>query len=289
MEPIRRKRFQQWACVVDAIKDTRRYKKIMLGFLAMSDLPPSPPQPDFKPGFGLGFLTMPDFPPSPPQPDSKPSSRRGDPTTWIIDVLLWGAGAFLFASLLCLGYFLYVLIKIGIPSVGQFRDVREQVLAVLPALDVPILLLVTTLIAALIGVALIRAARYSIREVIPLRDRDLLTKLIVGEKVKGIDQYIRLSSLTGTTGVFTRLGLVGLPLATIGLTIFFTLLAPFNTSFLDLAKLTLGAFIGSYVQKQASETSVMSHASGSAKSGIRTDTQKPAPAPPSLPRSGNQV
>src|SRR4051794_27472114 len=50
--------------------------------------------------------------------------------------------------------------------------------------------------------------------------------------------------------LFTKLGLTGLPLATISLTIIFSLLATANPgTFLDLAKLTLGAFIGSYVQR----------------------------------------
>jgi hypothetical protein len=42
-------------------------------------------------------------------------------------------------------------------------------------------------------------------------------------------------------------------LATIGLTIFFSLLSLKSPQFLDLAKLTLGAFIGSFVQKQVGE------------------------------------
>ena len=76
---------------------------------------------------------------------------------------------------------------------------------------------------------------------------------------------MRLSSLRGFTGTFTKLGLSGLPLATIGLTLFFAMLAllPLDTesqrSFFDLTKLTLGAFIGSFVQKaverRTSETS----------------------------------
>lgn len=88
------------------------------------------------------------------------------------------------------------------------------------------------------------------RNVIPDADRSLLTSLIIKDE-QGIDQYIRLSSLSGTTGFFTKLGLTGLPLATIGLTILFTLLymGSGNVTLFDLAKLTLGAFLGSYVQK----------------------------------------
>ena len=63
-----------------------------------------------------------------------------------------------------------------------------------------------------------------------------------------IDQYVRLSSLAKFTGTFTQLGLTGLPLATIALTLFFALLSIFKPDFLDLTKLTLGAFIGSFVQ-----------------------------------------
>jgi hypothetical protein len=81
---------------------------------------------------------------------------------------------------------------------------------------------------------------------------------ILGPQVKvgkeePVTQYIRLRSLSGFPGTFTKLGLTGLPLATIGLTIFFSLLYLKNAAYLDLAKLTLGAFIGSFVQKQIGE------------------------------------
>lgn len=66
----------------------------------------------------------------------------------------------------------------------------------------------------------------------------------------------RLSSLGGATGTATKLGLTGLPLATVGLTIFFSVVALFDSradgGFMDLAKLTLGAFIGSFVQRAVS-------------------------------------
>jgi hypothetical protein len=64
---------------------------------------------------------------------------------------------------------------------------------------------------------------------------------------------VRLSSLSGATGTATKLGLTGLPLATVGLTIFFSAISIFGAQgFLDLAKLTLGAFIGSFVQRAVS-------------------------------------
>jgi hypothetical protein len=68
--------------------------------------------------------------------------------------------------------------------------------------------------------------------------------------------YIKLASLSGFVGFCTKLGIEGLPFATIGLTIFFAVIglaASPNAGFFDLAKLTLGAFIGSYVQRQRTE------------------------------------
>ena len=50
--------------------------------------------------------------------------------------------------------------------------------------------------------------------VLPPQDRKLLEDLIRDGNEKGIDQYVRLSSLSGTTGAATKLGLTGLPLAT---------------------------------------------------------------------------
>ena len=94
---------------------------------------------------------------------------------------------------------------------------------------------------------------------IPPNDYALLAPLIRDGKSESIDQYVRLSSLSGFTGTFTKLGLTGLPLATIALTLIFAALAllPVDTesqrSFFDLTKLTLGAFIGSFVQRQVEQ------------------------------------
>jgi hypothetical protein len=71
----------------------------------------------------------------------------------------------------------------------------------------------------------------------------------------GVRLYLDLTNTKGLTGNFTKLGISGLPLATIFLTCFFSILGLSDganrTTFLDLAKLTLGAFIGSFVQRQA--------------------------------------
>ena len=97
----------------------------------------------------------------------------------------------------------------------------------------------------------------------------MLEELIKQENSKGIELYIRLSSLGGPTGTATKLGLTGLPLATIGLTLIFAIIALFEPAFLDLVKLTLGAFIGSFVQRsgEAIERAVRANASGTPPAG----------------------
>jgi hypothetical protein len=107
--------------------------------------------------------------------------------------------------------------------------------------------------SALLGVRLVRVAGLTAaapNPVINPQEWAMLCDQVKGGKEEAVTQYIRLTSLTGFTGVFTKLGLQGLPLATIGLTMFFSILYFQDDAFLDLAKLTLGAFIGSFVQKQ---------------------------------------
>ena len=116
-----------------------------------------------------------------------------------------------------------------------------------------IILSVIAVFAAVLGVGLVRAAGLAASVpnlVINPIEWDALKQQVQDGHEDAITQYVRLQSLTGFTGTFTKLGLQGLPLATIGLTIFFSLLFLENKEYLDLAKLTLGAFIGSFVQKQ---------------------------------------
>jgi hypothetical protein len=68
-----------------------------------------------------------------------------------------------------------------------------------------------------------------------------LTDVISTGNEQAITQFIRLSSLSGMTGTFTKIGLTGLPLATIFLTILLGIMGLANPQFFDLAKLTLGA------------------------------------------------
>lgn len=107
---------------------------------------------------------------------------------------------------------------------------------------------------ALLGVRLLRSvgATKAIQpsRVVNKEEWDAICEKVREGNEEVITQYIRLTSLGGVTGAFTKLGLTGLPLATIGLTLFFSVLSIWYDTFMDLAKLTLGAFIGSFVQKQ---------------------------------------
>jgi hypothetical protein len=107
---------------------------------------------------------------------------------------------------------------------------------------------------AILGVSLLRsvglAGAQQPNRVINSQEWLALCDQVKNGDEEAVTQYIRLTSLTGFTGTFTKLGLSGLPLATIGLTLFFSLVSINYPDFMDLAKLTLGAFIGSFVQKQ---------------------------------------
>jgi len=112
-----------------------------------------------------------------------------------------------------------------------------------------VFVLVGALITGNIGLRLLFGANPNSAEVIPSKDRELLEPLIKSSDKDAINQYVILSSLSGFTGTFQKIGFSGLPLATVTLTLIFSLLSFFNTDFMELAKLTLGAFIGSFVQK----------------------------------------
>ncbi|WP_145727669.1 hypothetical protein [Nitrospirillum viridazoti] len=120
----------------------------------------------------------------------------------------------------------------------------------------PILLSSIGVFSAFVGVSLLHAAgTASITEpglIVNKLEWNALSGAIIKGNEEAITQYVRLRSLGGFSGNFTKLGLTGLPLATIGLTLFFSIMFLHNAEYLELAKLTLGAFIGSFVQKQVS-------------------------------------
>jgi hypothetical protein len=120
-------------------------------------------------------------------------------------------------------------------------------------------------------------------QVIRNEDRELLVPLLREPNVEAISQYIRLASLSGFAGTFTYLGFTGLPLATVVLTLILLLTAigvsddDLQKSIFDMAKLTLGAFLGSFVQRNIEQEKVV------AGTGIGAGPPPPAIAHPANP------
>ena len=115
--------------------------------------------------------------------------------------------------------------------------------------------LIVALIYMFVGYRLLGVSGKSVNHIIPPDDRKLLEPLISEGNEKSIKQYVVLSSLSGFTGTFQKIGFTGLPLAMVTLTLIFSALSffePKGIDFFELTKLTLGAFIGSFVQKQVS-------------------------------------
>ena len=138
-----------------------------------------------------------------------------------------------------------------------------------------IFLFIICIASAYVGYRMVVAAGATSTAVIPPQDYELLAPLVSEGKTESIDQYVRLSSLAKFTGTFTQLGLTGLPLATIGLTLFFAILSiGWADQFLDLTKLTLGAFIGSFVQRQVERKAE----NGPEKPDLLPEAVTPAPA-----------
>ena len=105
------------------------------------------------------------------------------------------------------------------------------------------------------GRRLLTTVRITDARTIPAEDLPLIREAVIKGNAEPIDQYLRLRSLSGIAGNFTKLQVTGLPLTTVFLTLVFSVVAMLPLAnaevpkqFLDLAKLTLGAFIGSFVQ-----------------------------------------
>jgi hypothetical protein len=118
-------------------------------------------------------------------------------------------------------------------------------------------LVLIALFAATLGKRLLTTVQLAQARTIPFDDLQLIRQAVIDGKSEPVDQYVRLRSLSGMAGNFTKIGLTGLPLTTVFLTIVFSLISLLPIAqakdFLDLAKLTLGAFIGSFVQRQVEQ------------------------------------
>ena len=125
------------------------------------------------------------------------------------------------------------------------------------------MVVVIGLICALFGVRLFSKAGSLTSQVIRPEDRAFLVPLISSANKEAIGEYIRLASLSGFSGNFTKLGFTGLPLVTVGLTLILLAMAmvisdeEMRKGVFDLAKLMLGAFIGSFVQRNIEQEKFM--------------------------------
>jgi hypothetical protein len=141
-------------------------------------------------------------------------------------------------------------VKPGVSQELTKRDILNFYGRILSVFLSPLLLVISAGMCSFIGIRLLRAAGAVTREVIPDKEYKLLAEAISKGDEKAISQYIRLASLLGMTGTFEKIGLTGLPLATILLTIILAFLGLFNPKLLDLAQ--------SYVQKKREESSRLS-------------------------------
>ena len=195
--------------------------------------------------------------------DSRTEFGRRPPAIFIYSGLLFLFGALVL--FLLLGFTLYKISNEGpiievpgsrlvegpSPTTMSMRDIYNFYGRILSLLMAPILIAGSAIVCTIVGIKLLRAAGAVSQQVIPPQEFNLLAPAIRDGNEKAITEYIRLSSLSGITGTFTKVGLTGLPLATIILTITLSAFGIFNPKFFDLAQLTLGAFIGSYVQKRS--------------------------------------
>jgi hypothetical protein len=148
-------------------------------------------------------------------------------------------------------------------SVGKGEQIQyETWLSFIQSQTATISLIIIAVVAASLGKRLLTTVRLSEARTIPAEDLPLVKKAVIEGKSDPVDQYVRLRSLTGMSGTFTKLGVTGLPLTTVLLTLVFSFIAlcsgEMNKDFLDLAKLTLGAFIGSFVQRNVEQRRVES-------------------------------
>jgi len=155
---------------------------------------------------------------------------------------------FIAISLGCLGSILYLLIA---PKQISDIDLSRHPFGppILAAYMKQLALFATAILSVTVGFILLRISRIQ-GGVVPEQDRQLLKQILDKNPENGIEKYIELREISGSTAFLNKMHLSGLPLATIGLTILFTILGLFVPALFDLAKLTAGAFIGSYVQRQ---------------------------------------
>jgi hypothetical protein len=195
--------------------------------------------------------------------------------------LIYSGFAFCIASAAAMTYGIYLIFTTG--SARRAFAEKGGTLTDLIGLNIDIVTIVIfCIVAAIVGLSFFKYAGRSTNYVIRPEDRERLWPLIEKSNVQSVDQYIRLASLSGFSGAFTKVGFTGLPLATVALTLIFVLLSLFygKADLMELAKLTLGAFIGSFVQRQVEQGERQVPGSGSSSSSETTTMSATRPRLP---------
>jgi hypothetical protein len=174
----------------------------------------------------------------------EPVVRLGD------RVIMFGGYALILTSVFCFAAVAFVKLRSSLYGERLIR--YENWLDFLQSESPAISLIVIAIIAASLGKRLVTTVPIDVPRTIPYDDLPLIRQAVIDGKSEPVDQYVRLRTLSGISGTFYQLGITGLPLTTVVLTLIFSTVALFPidqaSNFLDLAKLTLGAFIGSFVQ-----------------------------------------
>jgi len=194
--------------------------------------------------------------PNEPVEDKDPGVLQRIFTAGPQGVMQFGAILFTIAAVVAFTYGIFSLITLDVKDVAksdgkQAFDIWKDIVA--PNFSTFALIFVG-IVSALLGSRLFSKAGALTNRVVREEEREYLWPLITNANKDAISEYIRLASLTGFSGSFTKLGFTGLPLVTVALTLILlalTLATPekLQSAMFDLAKLTLGAFLGSFVQR----------------------------------------
>ncbi|MGA2814582.1 MAG: hypothetical protein ABSG16_24595 [Candidatus Acidiferrum sp.] len=181
-----------------------------------------------------------------------PPGKSATPSINVSQFVTTASERFLAASGVCL--IIVAVASFGAVIFREFRHIAAPHWQDLLAEEAStFVLLLVGVVCALLGLRLLTTTQHALARTIPKEDLPMIQAAVIAGKPAPIDQYVRLRSLAGWAGTFTKLGVTGLPLVTVALTLIFSFIAllPLERAkdFLDLAKLTLGAFIGSFVQR----------------------------------------
>jgi len=217
----------------------------------------------------------------PAQPDNttKPTGNQERPSFLIRlfggvttqSLIQTAALGFAFVSAVALLYAVYKIIRST--EVVKPVETGEQFWQKLIGANIEVIAIVgIAILSALFALRLFSKAGSLTSQVIREQDRDLLEPLISAANKDAINEYIRLASLSGFTGTFQYLGFTGLPLATVALTLILLVISlwlpdgDLKKGVFDMAKLTLGAFLGSFVQRNV-ETEKLTRGQGAGNDG----------------------